>query len=855
MRFSPGEKIGLYQILAVLGAGGMGEVYRARDSRLERDVAIKVLSQSFAGDPDRLRRFQQEARAVATLNHPNIVVVYEVGDYRDSYYMVSELLEGETLRETLIGGPLPQRRAIEYASQIAEGLAAAHDKGVVHRDLKPENVFVTKDARVKILDFGLAKLARTDAPTPGEGATATVPAHTMPGMVLGTAGYMSPEQVRGKEVDARTDIFAFGAILYEMLSGRRAFKGESSIETMNAILKDDPPELEVEKLKLSPGLERIVRRCLEKEPSRRFQSARDVGFALEAISGTSSASALKPQVLPPERPRWLRAAALIALFVVALAAAYFAGTRSVPASSPSYQQLTFESGYAGPARFTRDGNSVVYSAAWNGGARQLYLQRDNSIQGKSLDVDADVLGIADNGDLALILKRRFLATWLQRGTLARMPIDGGAPRPILEDVYEADITRDGKDFAVVRRDGGKQRLEFPIGKVLFETAGWISDVRISPDGSQVAFIDHPLAPDDRGGVAMVDRQGSVKHLTPYYSTGRSLCWRPDGKEIWFTASMEGSDFGLYAVTGSGKVRTVMRTPIEIALEDISATGRVLLESVRYQVEMGVKRSSDSRAHDLANFVDLGGISPDGQWLVYNDFITGDYEAEARKGDGAAAIRLGEGYGDGITWDGSLVPASRNTEPHKLYLYPTGVGEQRVIDLGDLRAGFGTFENDVTFSRDGRWGLLSAFNTKDEVRDYLFDMRDGKLRAVTPAGTRGGKLSPDGKQVLTLDIAGQKLVLVDIASGKVSDIAGVEKGEEMLSWNADGSGIVVWNQELPASITMVNLATGRRQLVQTVEPLSMLGSMYARMVASADGKTAVYRHRRGLYAIHIADGLR
>ena len=476
-------------------------------------------------------------------------------------------------------------------------------------------------------------------------------------------------------------------------------------------------------------------------------------------------------------------------------------------------------------------------------------------QSNALDVDADVLGIADNGDMALILKRRFLATWLQRGTLARMPIDGGAPRPILDEVYAADITRDGKDFAVVRRDGGKQHLEFPIGKVLFETPGWISDVRISSDGSEVAFIDHPVVPDDRGGVVVVDRQGSVKRLTQYYSTGRSLCWSPDGKEIWFTASIEDYDFGLYAVTVAGKVRTVARMPVEMVLEDISASGRVLLETVRYQIEMGVKRSGESRAHDLANFVDLGAISPDGHWLVYNDFTSGDYVALARKGDGAAPIRVGQGYGDGINWDGTLVAASRNTEPNKLYLYPTGVGQHRVIDLGDLRAGSGTFQNDITFSRDGRWGLLSAFNSKDEVREYLFDLRSDKLRAVTPAGMQGGKLSPDAAQVVAVDIARQKLVLVDIASGRVSDVSGVEDGEEMLAWNADGRGIVVWNQELPAKITNVNLGTGERQFVQSVEPLSMLGSMYVQMVASADGKTAVYRHRRGLYAIHIADDLR
>jgi serine/threonine protein kinase/Tol biopolymer transport system component len=855
MSLSPSEKVGSYEILAALGAGGMGEVYRARDTRLERDVAIKVLLQSFAGDPDRLRRFQQEARALAALNHPNIVAVYEIGEYSDSYYMVSELLEGETLREALVDGPLSQRRAIEYASQIAEGLAAAHDKGVVHRDLKPENIFLTKDQRVKILDFGLAKLVRTDAPIPGEGATATVPAQTIPGMVLGTAGYMSPEQVRGKEVDARTDIFAFGAILYEILSGRRAFRGESSIETMNAILKDDPPELEVEKLKLSPGLERIVRRCLEKEPSRRFQSARDVGFALEATSGTSSSSTVKQQVPQPKQPRWLRTAALAVLFVALVAAGYFAGRRSIPASSPSYHQLTFESGYAGPARFTRDGNTVVYSAAWNGGPRQLYIQRSSSTQGKPLEVDADVLGIADDGEMAVILKRRFLATWLQRGTLARMPIDGGAPRPILDDVYEADITRDGKDFAIVRQAGGQQRLEFPIGKVLFETSGWISDVRIRSDGSEVAFIDHPSVPDDRGGVAVVDRNGKVERLTQYYATGRSLCWSPDGKEIWFTANTEASDSGLYSVTRSGKIRTVARMPVEVVLEDISASGRVLLETVRYQIEMGVKRSGESQAHDIiANFVDLGGISPDGQWLVYNNFTSGDFEALVRKVDGAAPIRVGQGYGDGITWDGSLVAASRDTEPHKVYLYPTGVGEQRVIDLGDLTAGF-TFENDINFSRDAHWGFLSAFNSKGEVRGYLFDLGNGKVRPVSPVGMRGGKLSPDAARVVALDITRQRLILVDVASGKVSDINGVEAGEEMLAWNIDGQGIVVWNQELPAKITNVTLATGKRQLVQSVEPLSMLGSMYARLAASANGKIAVYRHRRGLYAIHIADDLR
>ena len=744
MTLQAGTKLGPYEIQGAVGAGGMGEVYRARDTRLERTVAVKVLPESFASDPDRLRRFEQEARTVAALNHPNIMAVYDIGERQGTPYMVRELLDGETLREKMKDGPLGQRRAVEYASQIAEGLAAAHDKGVVHLDLKPENVFVGNDGRVKVLDFGLAKLqAHVANPAMGGapgGDGATMGTQTSPGMVLGTAGYMSPEQVRGKEVDARTDIFAFGAILYEMLSGQRAFKGESSVETMNAILKEDPPDLETEKLKVSPGLERIVRRCLEKEPARRFHSARDVGFALEAISGTSGGSDLKAAALPPERRRWVRVAGVVLMIAVAVLLAYFAGRRQVSSSTANYEQLTFDSGYAGPARFTRDGTTVVYSAAWSGGAKQLYSQRTNSSQGMPLNIDADVLGIADNGDMAVILKRRYLATWLQRGTLARLPLEGGTPRPILEDVYDADISRDGKEFAVVRSDRGKQRLEFPIGKVQFETAGWISDVRISPDGTQVTFIDHPLLPDDRGAVALVDMQGGTRRLTPYYATGRSLCWMPDGKEVWFTASLEGEDPGMYAVTPAGRIRTVLRSPTELVIEDISASGRVLLESVRFQIEMGLKRSTEKGARDLETSVDLGALSPSGEWVVFNRYQGSDYKVFLKNTTGAAAgIGLGDGYGSGISPDGRVVAALRGAEPHKLYLYPTGAGDQRVIDLGELTAAYGTNENDVTFSRDGRWAVFSAFDARHEVRDYLLDMRDGKFRPVTPPGSKAGKV--------------------------------------------------------------------------------------------------------------------
>ena len=297
-----GQTIAHYRVTEKIGEGGMGEVYRARDTQLGRDVAIKVLPAAFASDPDRLHRFEQEAQAAGALNHPNILVVYHIGTHNGAPYVVTELLEGQTLRDRLDDGPISQRRAVEYAVQIAHGLAAAHEKGIVHRDLKPDNLFITNDDRVKILDFGLAKLVQPPDDNTAQTDIATRRVHTDPGTVMGTAGYMSPEQVRGRAVDHRADIFSFGAVLYEMLTGKRAFRGESAIETLNAILKEEPPELSTTSPNIAPGLERVVWHCIEKSPERRFQSATDVAFALEALSGQSSSATAS--IVSPLPSRW-----------------------------------------------------------------------------------------------------------------------------------------------------------------------------------------------------------------------------------------------------------------------------------------------------------------------------------------------------------------------------------------------------------------------------------------------------------------------------------------------------------------------------------------------------------------------
>ena len=289
MAIEAGSSLGNYKVVSAIGAGGMGEVYRARDTKLGRDVAIKVLPASLSENTDRLNRFEQEAQAAGALNHPNVLVIHHIGIHEGAPYIVSELLEGETLRERMAGAALPQRKAIDYALQIAKGLAAAHDKGIVHRDIKPDNVFITNDGRVKILDFGLAKLTAIDG-AQSQTEVPTRKVNTDPGTVMGTMGYMSPEQLKGQAADHRSDIFSFGAILYEMLSGKRAFRGDSMAETMSAILREDPPDLSETNKTVSPALERVVRHCLEKNPAERFHSARDLAFAIESLSGSATIS-------------------------------------------------------------------------------------------------------------------------------------------------------------------------------------------------------------------------------------------------------------------------------------------------------------------------------------------------------------------------------------------------------------------------------------------------------------------------------------------------------------------------------------------------------------------------------------
>ena len=848
-----GQILGHYEVHESIGSGGMGVVYRATDQRLGRDVALKVLKPEFAHDQDRLRRFEYEARAAAGLNHPSIVAIYDVDVHDGAPFIVSELLQGSTLRRHMLDGPMSLRQISDYGQQIAQGLAAAHEKHIVHRDLKPENIFITKDGRAKILDFGIAKLLAEDPDDPRSIASMTT--QTKAGSVLGTVAYMSPEQLRAKHVDHRSDIFSFGAILYEMLTGKRAFSGETQVDTMTAVLKEDPVEISIVRTNVPAGFDQIVSHCLEKEPENRFQSANDLAFALKTVEEIPTKSGAYRRA---GGNRTRKALAWVIAGVALAALGILIGAKMMPTATPSYHRLTFEKGTVYSARFTSDGRSVVYGASWNGHPLQIYFAPAESVSARPLDFGAaHLLALSRNNELALAMGGNHGSGLDFVGaTLARAPLAGGSPREILGDVRWADWSPQG-DLAVVHHVLGHSRLEFPVGKVLYETTGWIGNIRFSPDGSEIACLDHPALYDDRGSVIVVDLRGQRKVLSSGWESEDGLAWNPQGDEIWFTAVEKGYDRALWSVGLNGKQRRVLAVPGAFTLQDIAPDGRVLLsmDNSRLVMEWTGDKSDDARDLSWYDWSIAKDISRDGQWVLFEESgepSGSNYSVAYRKIDGSLPIRLGEGTVGGLSPDGKWAVAVFTGNPQRLLLMPTAAGEPRELPVQGL-----VLQNGAAhFLPDGNHVVFDGNERGHAGRTYSVDINSGELHPVTPEGYYATMPSPDGRYLAGGGSDG-KLVLYPVVGGDPIAVRGLDPKFSMAQWSADSKSIYVYHSgDVPMGVYRFQLATAELTVLRSLVPAVRTGVVsIAPVVTNPQANAFLYSYLQTTSVLYVVSGLR
>ncbi|HVP52073.1 MAG TPA: protein kinase [Terriglobales bacterium] len=855
-----GTTLWSYRIESKIGAGGMGVVYKAVDSRLDRPVAIKVLPASALASADRQRRFVQEAKTASSLNHPNIVTIYDINtqevDGQPVQYIAMEFVAGETLDKLIGRKGLKVRESLKYAIQIADALSAAHAAGVVHRDLKPSNVMVTPQGLVKILDFGLAKITGPlDTDAYAETLHAEASPHTEEGTVLGTVAFMSPEQADGRKIDARSDIFSFGSVLYEMITGHQAFPGASKLSTLSSVLYKDPQPVSQAVPDVHPELDRIISRCLKKDPERRWQTMADVKVALEELRDeldVSGAVPIQPRTYvarpaPRHTGRWIAIGALAGIILAIATAAYFA-PRLMRTEPPSFQRLTFRRGDVTSANFA-PGGAIVYSAEWDGGPSTFYSVMPGNREGRQLQLPPGRLtSVSASGEMAVVLGNG------DSGTLARVPFGGGAPREILENVFYADWGPDGESMAVVRNVGGKFRLEYPTGTVLYQTEGRPPAFpRVSPDGKIVAFLEY----DDEVGdysLCVVGPNHPKQTLSRgWRGTGR-LGWSMSGKEVWFSGAQAGADPALYAVDLSGKQRFISQVPGWIIMQDVARDGRVLINAVNSRLGI-LYAANGGSPRDLAWF-DASfayDLSQDAKSLVFVELSSGEGRNAAiylRKTDGSPAVRLGYGNRPALSPDGKWVAIiQRHPARSQLILLPTGPGELRTLDVEDMH-----YES-VEWFPDGKRILFTGNQPGHPVRSWMYELEGGgKPRPVTQEGIRGTRVSPDGHSFVVVDP--RKLRLGDVGGGEPRTITELQPGESAVRWSADGRYLFL-AQQLGETLKLsrVEIASRKSEPWRTLKVPEGGAAFFGPVALSADGKAVACTFQHDLANLYLVKGLK
>jgi len=811
MTLATGSKLSHYEVLGPLGAGAMGEVYRAKDSKLGREVAIKVLPEHFAADEERLKRFEREAKTLASLNHPNVAQIHGVDQVGDTCFLVLELVPGESLEERLKRGPMPLEDALEVCRQIAEGLEAAHEAGVIHRDLKPANIRLTPDGKVKVLDFGLAKPA---SEMHGGSSTDSVLA-TEAGRLLGTPTYMAPEQARGKSIDKRVDIWAFGCVLYECLTAKRAFSGETLSDVFASVLAQEPDWTRLPAA-TPPRVRELLQRCFAKDPRARL---RDIGEARLALAGPLGAPASAPA--PRRRP-----GVLLALATLVGGSALTAWWMRAPAAASgpaAFLQLNLRSEAIFRALFAPDGKTVVYSAAGSGSSPELFIVRPESPEPQPLGLKrTQLLSVSSRGDLAVLTDAEYIAHRLFVGTLARVPIGGGAPRPLLEHVREADWAPDGERLAITREVDGKDRLEFPIGTVLQQTSGYFSDLRFDPSGSRIAYFEHPSKYDNRGSVKVVDLRGRTSTLSSEYWGMEGIVWSPDAREVIFSASVRGEGYSIFATTESGETRSVYPIPGSSTILDLNREGRWLFTQESSRIALFARAPQFDGERDLTWLgQNWGGfLTLDGRTLAFcegSPSMGPNYGVCVRGTDGSPVLRLGEGNPTDVSLDGKWVLAIVFSSPPALIAYPVGPGDPLRLERGSIDS-----YSQALWFRDGKRVLVNAAEPGKGMRYYIQDLQGGLPRPFTPEGIRDGQLAPDERSILARGPTGAYASYA-IDGGEPRPVKGLVASDLLLRCCPDGRSVLATRiGPVPCVVERVDIESGERDPFLTLAPPDLSG---------------------------------
>jgi len=830
-----GQTLAGYRVYEKLGRGGMGQVYRARDTKLGRDVALKVLPEEFAQDAGRMARFEREARVVASLNHPNIAAIYGVEEANGIRALVMELVEGPTLGERVARGAIPLKESLRLAQQIADALEAAREKGIVHRDLKPANVKVTPQGVVKVLDFGLAAVMPDSKDAADPTSLSTV------GVILGTAAYMSPEQARGKPVDQRADIWAFGVVLYEMLTGRQAFRGETVTDVLAAVVADEP-----DLTRVPAKARRLLQACLQKDPKQRLQAIGDWQLLLEDA----------PAVADRRYGRTI-ALAVAGACVLVVASVFVTRLWMPQASSPSFQRVTFRRGHIDAGRFANGGRTIVYSASWDGNPLRVYSTQAENSESRDLGIaNARLLGVSPSDEMALAL--------IPGGTLARAPISGGAPREVTENISAADWTSDGARLAVVRSRPGFHQLEFPVGNVLYQTTSAIDNPRISPKGDLIAFLDHPRPGCGVGSIAIVDTKGNEKTLTEFWlGNVNALAWSSSSDEILFTAAPYGGTNSVYAVNRSGRQRLIAHLPGWFGVEDVAPDGRVLLSHSAVSYSLFYMPPGDSKGTDLYwhDQSDIHDISRDGKTLLFSEGgdenrSGEDYVAYLRRTDGSPAIRLGRGYPLEISPDGKWAMVLGSVRaPSQLVLLPTGTGETRPFTHDKIH------HQGAAWTPDGKRIVFVGNEPGHRNRYYVQGLDSGPPRSITPENVTYNvddpvAISADGRFVAVTSPEG-KIALQPLDGGEPRSVPKLADGFEPLRFCPDNLSLLVYHPgEVPVKILRVDVDTGAQTLWKELTPVNRTEfKSFSAIRVGADCHSLAYSVIYEPSELWIAGGLR